>query len=116
MRALVIDGLVRRGSLRWNVRPPTLWKLTMRHSPHRIVRNRPQYFSGEEPLVTYPRIPGHEVAATLEHVPANDSACPRNECDDVALHELWQVQRLPPGPRQRMPLQPDAGRAARDAR
>jgi len=29
-------------------------------------------FLGKNPLVTYPRIPGHEVAATLEHVPAND--------------------------------------------
>jgi len=28
-------------------------------------------FLGKNPLVTYPRIPGHEVAATLEHVPAN---------------------------------------------
>jgi threonine dehydrogenase-like Zn-dependent dehydrogenase len=29
-------------------------------------------FLGKNPLVTYPRIPGHEVAATLEHVPANE--------------------------------------------
>jgi threonine dehydrogenase-like Zn-dependent dehydrogenase len=29
-------------------------------------------YLGKNPLVTYPRIPGHEVAATLEHVPAND--------------------------------------------
>jgi threonine dehydrogenase-like Zn-dependent dehydrogenase len=29
-------------------------------------------FLGKNPLVTYPRIPGHEVAATLERVPAND--------------------------------------------
>ena len=29
-------------------------------------------FLGNNPLVTYPRIPGHEVAATLERVPAND--------------------------------------------
>ncbi len=29
-------------------------------------------FLGKNPLVTYPRIPGHEIAATLEHVPAND--------------------------------------------
>ena len=29
-------------------------------------------FLGKNPLVTYPRIPGHEVAATLEQVPAND--------------------------------------------
>jgi len=29
-------------------------------------------FLGKNPLVTYPRIPGHEVAATLEHVPTND--------------------------------------------
>jgi len=28
-------------------------------------------FLGKNPLVTYPRIPGHEVAATLEEVPAN---------------------------------------------
>jgi threonine dehydrogenase-like Zn-dependent dehydrogenase len=28
-------------------------------------------FLGKNPLVTYPRIPGHEVAATLERVPAN---------------------------------------------
>jgi threonine dehydrogenase-like Zn-dependent dehydrogenase len=29
-------------------------------------------FLGKNPLVTYPRIPGHEVAATIERVPAND--------------------------------------------
>jgi threonine dehydrogenase-like Zn-dependent dehydrogenase len=29
-------------------------------------------FLGKNPLVTYPRIPGHEVAATLACVPAND--------------------------------------------
>jgi threonine dehydrogenase-like Zn-dependent dehydrogenase len=29
-------------------------------------------FLGKNPLVTYPRIPGHEVAATLERVPTND--------------------------------------------
>ena len=29
-------------------------------------------FLGKNPLVTYPRIPGHEVAATLERVPANE--------------------------------------------
>ena len=29
-------------------------------------------FLGKNPLVSYPRIPGHEVAATLEQVPAND--------------------------------------------
>jgi len=29
-------------------------------------------FLGKNPLVTYPRIPGHEVAATIERVPTND--------------------------------------------
>lgn len=29
-------------------------------------------FLGKNPLVTYPRIPGHEIAATLERVPDND--------------------------------------------
>ena len=29
-------------------------------------------FLGKNPLVTYPRIPGHEVAATLERVPVNE--------------------------------------------
>jgi len=29
-------------------------------------------YLGKNPLVTYPRIPGHEVAATLERVPKND--------------------------------------------
>ena len=29
-------------------------------------------FLGKNPLVTYPRIPGHEIAATLERVPPND--------------------------------------------
>jgi threonine dehydrogenase-like Zn-dependent dehydrogenase len=29
-------------------------------------------FLGKNPLVSYPRIPGHEVAATLERVPANE--------------------------------------------
>jgi threonine dehydrogenase-like Zn-dependent dehydrogenase len=29
-------------------------------------------YLGKNPMVTYPRIPGHEIAATLEHVPTND--------------------------------------------
>ncbi len=29
-------------------------------------------FRGKNPLVTFPRIPGHEIAATIEEVPADE--------------------------------------------
>ena len=42
-------------------------------------------YLGKNPLVTYPRIPGHEIAATLERVPVNN----------LGLHEGMDVTMSP---------------------
>jgi threonine dehydrogenase-like Zn-dependent dehydrogenase len=72
MRALVID---RPGEARIiNVEPPATDPLeaTMRIRRIGLCGTDLSTFLGKNPLVSYPRIPGHEVAATLERVPAND--------------------------------------------
>jgi threonine dehydrogenase-like Zn-dependent dehydrogenase len=72
MRALVID---RPGEARIiNVEPPETDPLeaTMRIRRIGLCGTDLSTFLGKNPLVSYPRIPGHEVAATLETVPAND--------------------------------------------
>src|ERR1700677_941521 len=72
MRALVID---RHGEARVvEVKPPAADPLeaTMRIRRVGLCGTDLSTFLGKSPLVTYPRIPGHEVAATLERVPAND--------------------------------------------
>ena len=72
MRALVID---RPGEARVvEVKPPATDPLeaTMRIRRIGLCGTDLSTFLGKNPLVTYPRIPGHEVAATLERVPANE--------------------------------------------
>ena len=72
MRALVID---RPGQARvTNIERPEADPLeaTMRIRRIGLCGTDLSTFLGKNPLVTYPRIPGHEVAATLERVPAND--------------------------------------------
>lgn len=50
-------------------------------------------FLGKNPLVTYPRIPGHEVAATLERVPENDLGLA--EGTDVTLSPYTNCGKCP---------------------
>jgi len=72
MKALMID---RPGEARiLDVAPPIADPLhaTMRVRRIGLCGTDLSTFLGKNPLVTYPRIPGHEVAATLERVPAND--------------------------------------------
>jgi threonine dehydrogenase-like Zn-dependent dehydrogenase len=72
MKALVID---RPGEARvLEIDPPSAGPLeaTMRVRRIGLCGTDLSTFLGKNPLVTYPRIPGHEVAATLEHVPTND--------------------------------------------
>jgi len=72
MRALVIDrpGEARVLEIERPAIGPT--EATLRIRRIGICGTDLSTFLGKNPLVTYPRIPGHEVAATLEHVPAND--------------------------------------------
>ncbi len=72
MKALVID---RPGEARVvDIERPKadLLEATMRIRRIGLCGTDLSTFLGKNPLVTYPRIPGHEVAATLERVPAND--------------------------------------------
>jgi len=72
MRALVIDrpGEARVIEMERPVADPL--EATMRVRRIGLCGTDLSTFLGKNPLVTYPRIPGHEVAATLQHVPAND--------------------------------------------
>jgi threonine dehydrogenase-like Zn-dependent dehydrogenase len=72
MRALVIDrpGEARVIEMERPAADPL--EATMRIRRIGLCGTDLSTFLGKNPLVTYPRIPGHEVAATLEHVPAND--------------------------------------------
>jgi threonine dehydrogenase-like Zn-dependent dehydrogenase len=72
MKALVID---RPGEARvTQVEPGATGPLeaTMRVRRIGLCGTDLSTFLGKNPLVSYPRIPGHEVAATLERVPANE--------------------------------------------
>jgi len=72
MRALIID---RPGEARvLDVETPAAGpgEATMRIRRIGLCGTDLSTYLGKNPLVTYPRIPGHEVAATLERVPAND--------------------------------------------
>lgn len=72
MRALVID---RPGEARViEVEGPAAvpGQATMRIRRIGLCGTDLSTFLGKNPLVTYPRIPGHEIAATLERVPEND--------------------------------------------
>ena len=72
MRALVIDrpGEARVIEMERPAADPL--EATMRIRRIGLCGTDLSTFLGKNPLVTYPRIPGHEVAATLERVPAND--------------------------------------------
>jgi threonine dehydrogenase-like Zn-dependent dehydrogenase len=72
MRALVIDrpGEARVIEMERPVADPQL--ATMRVRRIGLCGSDLTTYLGKNPMVTYPRIPGHEVAATLEHVPANN--------------------------------------------
>ena len=72
MRALVIDrpGEARVIEMERPVADPQL--ATMRVRRIGLCGSDLTTYLGKNPMVTYPRIPGHEVAATLEHVPANE--------------------------------------------
>jgi threonine dehydrogenase-like Zn-dependent dehydrogenase len=72
MRALVIDrpGEARVIDMERPVADPL--EATMRIRRIGLCGTDLSTYLGKNPLVTYPRIPGHEVAATLERVPAND--------------------------------------------
>ena len=72
MRALVID---RPGAARViEVEPPApaAGEATMRIRRIGLCGTDLSTYLGKNPLATYPRIPGHEIAATLEIVPEND--------------------------------------------
>lgn len=72
MRALVIDrpGEARVIEMERPVADPL--EATMRVRRLGLCGSDLSTYLGKNPMVTYPRIPGHEVGATLEHVPAND--------------------------------------------
>jgi threonine dehydrogenase-like Zn-dependent dehydrogenase len=72
MRALVIDrpGEVRVTEIEVPAADPA--HATMRVRRIGLCGSDLSTFLGKNPLVTYPRVPGHEVAATLEDVPANE--------------------------------------------
>ena len=72
MRALVIDrpGEARVIQVERGASGPL--EATMRVRRIGLCGTDLSTFLGKNPLVSYPRIPGHEVAATLEWVPAND--------------------------------------------
>src|ERR1035441_2264420 len=72
MRALVIDrpGEARVIDMQRPATDPL--EATMRIRRIGLCGTDLSTFLGKNPLVTYPRIPGHEIAATLERVPAND--------------------------------------------
>jgi threonine dehydrogenase-like Zn-dependent dehydrogenase len=72
MRALVIDrpGEARVIEMERPAADPQLAAMRVRRIG--LCGSDLTTYLGKNPMVTYPRIPGHEVAATLEHVPANE--------------------------------------------
>jgi threonine dehydrogenase-like Zn-dependent dehydrogenase len=47
-------------------------------------------FRGRNPLVSFPRIPGHEVSATIEDSPVDTALSAGVECNPVALPQVVQ--------------------------
>ena len=72
-------------------------------------------FRGVNPLVSYPRIPGHELGCTIEAARRGGAeAVPRRPgCARASVPELRPVQCLPAGSAELLPRQSDARRAAR---
>lgn len=72
MRALVIDRPGEARIVDVEVPQPDPAEATMRIRRIGLCGTDLSTYLGKNPLVTYPRIPGHEIAATLESVPGND--------------------------------------------
>jgi len=64
-------------------------------------------FRGKNPLISFPRIPGHEVAATI----AEPSKARGHGRDAFALLRVRAMPGLPARPAECLPIQRDAGRA-----
>ena len=64
-------------------------------------------FRGRNPLVSFPRIPGHEVSATIIAGNVNEfyRVRGRNQRYPVSLHQLRNLCFLPSPPPQCMPIQ-----------
>ena len=62
-------------------------------------------FRGVNPLVSYPRIPGHELGCTIEAAGRRGAGrvSHRAERAGASVSELRRVQRLPAGPAQLLP-------------
>ncbi len=61
-------------------------------------------FRGRNPMVTYPRIPGHEIAATIVDAGANVPRLPtRRRRHRLPLHQLRNLRIMPAWPLQRVP-------------
>lgn len=72
MRALVIDRPGEARIIDVEEPAPCPGEATMRIRRIGLCGTDLSTYLGKNPLVTYPRIPGHEIAATLESVPEND--------------------------------------------
>ena len=72
MRALVIDRPGEARVIEMDLATADPVEATMRIRRIGLCGTDLSTYLGKNPLVTYPRIPGHEVAATLERVPEND--------------------------------------------
>jgi len=72
MRALVIDRPGEARVIDMESPPADPLEATMHIRRIGLCGTDLSTYLGKNPLVTYPRIPGHEVAATIERVPAND--------------------------------------------
>ena len=71
-------------------------------------------FRGKNPMVTYPRILGHEIAATIEEAGGCSRAlAPRPGCHCVAIHELRPMRLVPSIAAQRVSVEPDFGSPTR---
>lgn len=72
MRALVIDRPGEARVIDVEAPVPGPGEATMRIRRIGLCGTDLSTYLGKNPLVTYPRIPGHEIAATLKSVPEND--------------------------------------------
>ena len=72
-------------------------------------------FRGKNPLVTYPRVPGHEIAATIVEVgPGCSGRIPAGpQRNLLALHRLRPVRFMQAQSTQCLRFEPNARRAAR---
>jgi hypothetical protein len=72
-------------------------------------------FRGKNALVQFPRIPGHEISATIERagsdVPADLK--PRHQRHAPCPTKVAGIARVPPGPFQYLPRKSNSRRAAR---